>query len=48
MTDTLRSRLHRLQDRMSVAQQMGLVMALVSLAGISAWRCSRRACRARK
>ncbi len=36
MTDTLRSRFHRLQDRMSVAQQMGLVMALVSLAGISA------------
>ncbi|MEW6257926.1 MAG: sensor domain-containing diguanylate cyclase [Pseudomonadota bacterium] len=36
MIDTLRSRLHRLQDRMSVAQQMSLAMALVSLAGISA------------
>ncbi|MBA4791174.1 MAG: GGDEF domain-containing protein [Rhizobiales bacterium] len=36
MLEPLRSRLHRLQDRTSVARQMAIAMALVSLAGIAA------------
>ncbi|WP_127091046.1 sensor domain-containing diguanylate cyclase [Aquabacter cavernae] len=36
MLEALQSRIHRIQDRMSVARQMSIAMALVSLAGIAA------------